>query len=213
MSNNRKMPKRTWSAGRGALILIALLLVTSALIRFGIGPGAAIALELADLPSKNEPEMMENPIIADITPDLVMLLEEAKKKQQELVEREARLEARSQALALIEQTVEQDLARLADAEEKLRATMVIADQAAESDLTRLTAVYENMKPDQASALFQMMEPSFAAGFLSRMRADAAAGILAGLEPDLAYSISVVLAGRNANVPREDVPRPTNPEEQ
>lgn len=213
MSKSKKMPKRTWGAGRGALIVIALLLVTSALIRFGAGPGAAIALELADLPLKKETEQKVDPLIADITPDLVMLLEEAKQKQKELVEREARLEARSQALALIEQTVEQDLARLADAEEKLRATMVIADQAAESDLTRLTAVYENMKPDQASALFQMMEPSFAAGFLSRMRADAAAGILAGLEPDLAYSISVVLAGRNANVPREDVPMPENPEEQ
>ena len=59
--------------------------------------------------------------------------------------------------------------------------------------------------DQAAALFQLMEPSFAAGFLGRMRADAAAAILAGLEPDLAYSISVVLAGRNANVPREPVP--------
>jgi flagellar motility protein MotE (MotC chaperone) len=35
-----------------------------------------------------------------------------------------------------------------------------------------------------------------------MRADAAAAILAGLAPDQAYSISVVLAGRNANVPTE-----------
>ncbi|CAN0600896.1 unnamed protein product, partial [Ectocarpus sp. 12 AP-2014] len=112
------------------------------------------------------------------------------------------LEARTQALALIEDAVEEDLASLERAEQKLRATMVVADQAAEDDLTRLTAVYENMKPDQASALFQMMEPSFAAGFLSRMRADAAAAIMAGLEPELAYSISVVLAGRNANVPRE-----------
>lgn len=212
MSKAKKMPQRTWSAGRGALVLIALLLVTSALVRFGAGPGAAIALELADLPLK-EPKQVADPIIADITPDLVLLLEETKQKQKELLEREARLEARSQALALIEQTVEQDLARLEDAEEKLRATMVIADQAAEADLTRLTAVYENMKPDQASALFQMMEPSFAAGFLSRMRADAAAGILAGLEPDLAYSISVVLAGRNADVPRENVPKPANPETQ
>lgn len=211
--SKRKMPKRTWSAGRGALILIALLLVTSAFIRFGAGPGAAIALELSELPFNKTPEPKVDPIVADITPDLVVLLEEAQKKQRELAEREAILEARAQALALIEKTVEQDLARLADAEEKLRATMVVADQAAESDLTRLTAVYENMKPDQASALFQMMEPSFAAGFLSRMRADAAAGILAGLEPDLAYSISVVLAGRNANVPRETVPMPTNPDQQ
>ena len=83
--------------------------------------------------------------------------------------------------------------------------MATADKAAENDIGRLTAVYENMKPDQAAALFRLMEPSFAAGFLGRMRPDSAAAILAGLEPDLAYSISVVLAGRNADVPREIVP--------
>lgn len=203
--NNQKKPKRVRSTGRGALIIVALLLVTSALVRFGAGPGAAIALELAELPAINEPKKKADPFIADITPDLVALLEQTQKKQKELAEREAKLEARAQALALVEKTVGQDLARLENAEEKLRATMAVADQAAETDLSRLTAVYENMKPDQASALFQMMEPSFAAGFLSRMRADAAAGIMAGLEPDLAYSISVVLAGRNANVPREEVP--------
>lgn len=210
--SKRKMPKRTWSAGRGALVMIALLLASSALIRLGTGSGAAIALELAELPALNQ-QPKADPIIADITPDLVILLEEAQQKQIELAEREAVLEARSQALALIEDAVNQDLARLEKAEEKLRSTMVVADQAAENDLTRLTAVYENMKPDQASALFQMMEPSFAAGFLSRMRADAAAAIMAGLEPELAYSISVVLAGRNANVPREEVPMATNSEQQ
>ena len=62
-----------------------------------------------------------------------------------------------------------------------------------------------MKAEQAAALFEQMEPSFAAGFLGRMRADAAAAILSGLEPELAYSISVVLAGRNADVPREELP--------
>ncbi len=206
--SKKKMPKRTWSAGRGALVMIALLLISSAMVRFGAGPGAAIALELAEFPALNR-QPKADPIIADITPDLVMLLEEAQQKQKELAEREAMLEARTQALALIEDAVEEDLARLEKAEQKLRATMVLADEAAESDLTRLTAVYENMKPGQASALFQMMEPSFAAGFLSRMRADAAAAIMAGLEPELAYSISVVLAGRNANVPREQVPETSN----
>jgi flagellar motility protein MotE (MotC chaperone) len=35
-----------------------------------------------------------------------------------------------------------------------------------------------------------------------MRPDAAAGIMAGLQPQTAYTISVVLAGRNAKVPTE-----------
>ncbi len=48
-----------------------------------------------------------------------------------------------------------------------------------------------------------MAPEFAAGFLGRMRPDAAAAVLAGLKPDKAYSISVMIAGRNATAPKAD----------
>ena len=96
----------------------------------------------------------------------------------------------------------EDLARLETAEAELRATISVANAAAETDIARLTSVYENMKAENAAPLFQQMEPSFAAGFLGRMRPDAAAAILATLDPELAYTISVVLAGRNADVPVE-----------
>ncbi|MGR3514765.1 MAG: MotE family protein [Paracoccaceae bacterium] len=203
------MPRRTWASGRGALVLIALLLVSSGMLRLGLGSGAAIALEvketaerLLDRPSRDEGEIEGE---VDITPELLALLAETQTREMAVTQKEAELDAREQTLALVEASIEEDLARLEMAEEKLRATMATADQAAETDIGRLTAVYENMKPDQASALFQLMEPSFAAGFLGRMRPDAAAAILAGLTPDLAYTISVVLAGRNADVPREPVP--------
>ncbi len=202
-----RMPRRSWASGRGALAIIAILLVMSGVVRLGAGSGSAIALEIMEttdsfLEGKPKPED-----IVDVTPELVALLQETKERERLLRDREAELEARLQALALVESAVAEDLERLEQAEAKLRATMATADKAAETDIGRLTAVYENMKPDQAAALFQLMEPSFAAGFLGRMRADAAAAIMAGLDPDLAYSISVVLAGRNASVPREPVPEP------
>ena len=83
----------------------------------------------------------------------------------------------------------------------MRATLSLADEASEKDILRLTSVYENMKPKDAAILFEQMEPNFAAGFLGRMRPDIAAEILSGLSPEVAYSISVILAGRNANVPK------------
>ncbi len=205
MTKKSRMPRRSFASGRGALALIAVLLLASGLIRLGTGSGSAIALELKDRANGAMAKPETSPV--DIAPELIALLEEAQKRERILVAKEAELETRLQALALVETAVSEDLARLEEAEAKLRATMATADQAAETDIGRLTAVYENMKPDQAAALFQLMEPSFAAGFLGRMRPDSAAAILAGLEPDLAYSISVVLAGRNANVPREPVPEP------
>ncbi len=202
----RRMPRRSWTSGRGALTVVALILIGSALVRFS-GTGAAIALELKDQMQGMEDEIADDQEVKDLTPDLLKLLAATKEREARVLAREADLEARIQALELIETAVADDLARLEQAEAKLLATMSQADKAAENDIGQLTSVYENMKPDQAAALFQMMEPSFAAGFLARMRADVAAAILAGLEPDLAYSISVVLAGRNADVPREPIPEP------
>jgi flagellar motility protein MotE (MotC chaperone) len=66
----------------------------------------------------------------------------------------------------------------------------------------LTAVYETMKPKDAAALFEAMQPEFAAGFLGRMRPEAAGAILAGMSPEAAYAASLLLAGRNAAVPRD-----------
>lgn len=202
-----KMPRRSWSAGRGALTIIAAVLFVSGALRFGTGPGAAIAQELMEradsMLGAGSPES-DNPVV-DVTPELLALLEAAQVREAKLNAREAALEERLQALALVEAAIEDDILRLEQAEAELRATMATADKAAENDIGRLTALYENMKPDEASALFQLMEPSFAAGFLGRMRPDAAAAIMAGLPPDLAYTISVVLAGRNADVPREPVP--------
>ncbi len=208
-TGKRRMPRRSWTSGRGALFLIAGILLTSGGLRLAAGSGGAIALEVKEradhLLSSADGEVVDAERIADIAPELLALLEETQAREAALTEREAELEARAQVLALVESSIAEDLQRLEEAEARLRATMATADKAAETDIGRLTAVYENMKPDQAAALFQLMEPSFAAGFLGRMRPDAAAAIMAGLTPDLAYTISVVLAGRNAEVPREPVP--------
>ena len=206
----RKMPKRAWASGRGALTIVALVFIGSALLRLS-GTGAAIALELKEqMQVGAAEEQVDDTEVKDLTPDLIKLLAQTKEREERVIQREAELEARIQALTLIENAVSEDLKRLEEAEATLRATMSQADKAAETDIGQLTAVYENMKPEQAAALFERMEPSFAAGFLGRMRSDSAAAILAGLDPDLAYSISVVLAGRNADVPREIVPDPLEP---
>ena len=106
------------------------------------------------------------------------------------------------ALALAEREATERLTQLQEAEQTLRATLEQVDVAAESDVERLVAVYENMKPKEAAELFAQMPPSFAAGFLALLTPQTAGQILALVPPDKAYSISVVLAGRNADLPNE-----------
>ncbi|MDJ0627405.1 MAG: hypothetical protein QNJ44_04015 [Rhodobacter sp.] len=188
-------------AGRGALWLIAGLLLASGVLRFASDTGPALAREVQAMQAgvgQPEPEDAgcEDP------PDIATVLDALAAQRERLDTREAALADRLAALSLAEQEIARNLQALEAAETELEATLALADQAAEGDLTRLTAVYENMKPKEAAALFEEMAPEFAAGFLGRMRPDAAAAVMAGMSPQTAYTISVFLAGRNAEVPTE-----------
>ncbi|MEH7830266.1 MotE family protein [Gemmobacter denitrificans] len=184
-------------AGRGALFILALLLMASGSLRIGTNVGQALASQGDQATA--EPEA--TPALNCPAPPLA-LAEALKEREQQVSIRETALEERLAALDLAESVIETRLAALVEAEEKLRATIALADGAAEGDLARLTEVYQAMKPKDAAALFDGMDPEFAAGFLGRMRPEAAAAVLSGMSSERAYSVSAILAGRNANVPRE-----------
>lgn len=192
---------------RGVILLIVLLFTGSGAIRIGIGAGDAIAgaSETASHTTDLPDGAMETPAVAArdamSRPQMQSLLEALQAREARLSEREKQIEMRAKALSVANEEIEKRLVALKEVESALRATLALADGAAEDDLTRLTAVYESMKPKDAAALFETMEPDFAAGFLGRMRSDAAASVMAGLSPATAYSISVILAGRNATVPK------------
>lgn len=194
---------------RGTLMLLALFLVGSAVLRIGLEAGPAIAREVADMGHGDENGNGHNAPAAGIgaknmpnAAELQTMLAAFQEREERLALREAELEDRLKAMEIADKAIDQKLADLRQAEEKLLGTLALADGAAETDVGTLTAVYEQMKPKDAAALFEEMDPSFAAGFLARMRPESAAGVMAGLSPEAAYTISVVLAGRNGNVPRE-----------
>lgn len=187
--------RRRRRGGQGTLLLLALLLVGSGAIRLGLGAGRAVAETRAAAPADDA---------AACQPDAgaQAMLEELRAREARLSRREADVADRAQALSVANTEVRDRLAQLTAAEERLSATLTLADEAADADVARLVAVYERMKPKDAASLFAEMDPAFAAGFLARMRAEAAAAVMAGLDPKAAYTISVVLAGRNANAPKE-----------
>ena len=183
--------------------VIALLLVTSVVVRLLGGTGAAIAREVGDLTS-GDPDSTTLQVQSACTtgPEIDALLLELSDRGERLDARAAALELRARDIAAAQGLIEERMRDLAAAENSLKQLITIAESAAETDVSQLTAVYENMKPKEAAAVFQQMAPDFAAGFLARMRPDAAARILAGLEPATAYSVSAILAGRNVGAPTE-----------
>ncbi len=183
-------------AGRGALVILALLFASSAALRMGAGVGVALAggAEPTSLDATDAPLNCPEPPVA--------LAEALRTREDQVSKKEAALADRMAALSLAESAITAKLSAMEEAETKLSSTLALANGASEQDLARLTAVYEAMKPKDTAALFETMAPEFAAGFLGRMRPDAAAAVMAGLSPKVAYGISVLLAGRNALVPKE-----------
>lgn len=198
--------------GKGVVLFIALLFVSSAVLRLGSGAGSAIAQassQQGGTSDTNDPMRLGEDAISKRVPeqrpanreDLGALLDTLRAREERIDQREAQMQMRKKALEIADREVSKRMIALEQIEKDLRQTLSLSDGAAEGDLTQLTAVYENMKSKDAAALFEAMDPPFAAGFLGRMRADSAAAIMAGLTPDAAYTISVILAGRNANVPK------------
>lgn len=188
--------------GPGTLMTIALLFLLSGAIR--MFDGVTTANAAASLQEAQAGTESPEPAARDVVDEtgLERAMKAVREREKLLGERELALTDRMRALEVAEATVTRKLEELVTAEERLKSTMAQSQVAAEDDLSRLTSVYENMKPKEATEVFARMAPEFAAGFLGRMRPDAAALILSGLDPDKAYSISVLLAGRNANAPVE-----------
>ncbi|AJE44823.1 MotE family protein [Celeribacter indicus] len=194
--------KRQRRAGRGALWMIALIFVLSAAVRLASGTGAAIARELSDLSQGTLDDAPASENFCRSDEETGTLVRALVSREKEVREKELMIAQKMKAVELGKAEVLENLAALEEAEQRLAATMTRSQTAAEDDLSKLTAVYEAMKPKEAAALFEAMSPEFAAGFLGRMRSDAAGAILAGLTPETAYTVSVILAGRNAAAPRE-----------
>ncbi|TCP61179.1 flagellar motility protein MotE (MotC chaperone) [Rhodovulum bhavnagarense] len=186
------------------LPVVAGLFLVSVLFRLGDGTALALAEGLRDhatsVPSTGQARSSQ--VACPEPPDMAAALAALRAREARIVTLEEALAQREATLDIARQEVGHQISRLSRAEESLRATLSLADEAAEADLATLTDVYQSMKPEQASALFAQMAPDFAAGFLGRMQPEAAAAIMAGLEPQVAYSISAVLAGRNARAPKQ-----------
>lgn len=194
IGTGRPAPPRPKGSRRRGLFLVALFFGLSGTVRLGEG----IAQTVTGAPP---PAVEETAAIGEPDAGTMALLETLRAREARLAEREARAASDAQTLAVARSEIDRRIAALEAAEQKLAATIAVADQAAEKDVTRLVAVYESMKPKDAARLFGEMEADFAAGFLARMRPETAAAVMTGLDPAKAYAISVVLAGRNANGPK------------
>ncbi len=180
----------------GPLIVLVIFMASGGVMRLGSGIGQALAFSA----EANTPDGVgAAPIVCPEPP--VALAAALKVREDKVIAAEALMVERTAALELAKAAIDQRMGELTKAEDDLKATLALADGAAEGDLSRLTDIYQNIKPKDAAKIFETMEPEFAAGFLARMRPESAAAIMASLQPATAYTVSVLIAGRNADVPK------------
>lgn len=178
---------------RMALTLLALTLAISGALRVGFGAGSALA---------RAPDGDEAAVPLDCPAPPLAVVQALTDRETRLATREAALEDRLAALDLAEAAIAARLQELETAEADLREVVTLSDGAAEADLARLTSLYESMRPADAARLFAAMPADFAAGFLGRMRPETAALVLSGMEPEAAFTITALIAGRNALAPTD-----------
>ncbi|MDD7970753.1 MotE family protein [Roseinatronobacter alkalisoli] len=179
-----------------ALLVLAGMFFLAGMSRLGLGVAEVIAAE-------NTPIAAETTTAAQVNPaDPGDLFQSLRAREARLQQMEDNLTQRAQDLQQAEAEIRQQIEQLALAEQRLLQTVALTESSAEDDVARLTTVYEHMKPQQAAELFSQMDVQFAAGFFARLRPDFAGAVMAALDPVTAYAISAVMAGRNANTPRE-----------
>jgi len=187
--------RRIVQARTGALSILAVSFAASAALRAG-----DVLAERPDLRDRlaQAAELYETRFDPTLRRS-ARVMDELQRQRKELEAKEAELDERAAELERVEKRMELRLGELRAARDKLSSETKRAQASAENDVAHLARTYEAMKPKVAGQIFDQMEPVFAAGFLARMSPSAAAGILGSMSPQQAYSVTVMLAGRNVHL--------------
>jgi len=126
------------------------------------------------------------------------ILETLSSDMERLDIRETQIKEREVALAAIEKTMAAQMEAVDVANKALQVKIDQINTLANDDLKHLVGMYQTMKPKQAAEIFNSMDPAFAAGFLREMSSEKAGFIMANMDARRSYTISVIIAGKNAN---------------
>ena len=116
---------------------------------------------------------------------------------QRIKHRESKIGEREAALQKLETTLTAQLVGIDAANANLKGQIAALKAGASEDLTHLVGMYQTMKPKLAAKIFNSMDAAFAAGFLREMNSSTAGLIMANMDAKRSYTISVIIAQRNA----------------
>jgi flagellar motility protein MotE (MotC chaperone) len=113
-----------------------------------------------------------------------------------LDEQRAALDARASEIALAEETLAVEMARLGELRGELEGLMTKIDEAHQADVARLVALYVNMKPRDAATIMNDLDIEVAVTVLGAMPERDAAPVLAAMNVVRAQAISMIILERS-----------------
>lgn len=184
-----------------ALSAIAICFLASALLRGEIvAEVAAKTFEDKPVPMAAAPRHFDDEAKADPC-GLSQLAIRLKAREEEFARRDAALNEREAKLEVVTERIKKMMSALDKAKASLAKTVSVVDGAQARDIDHLVTMYSTMKPKKAGVLFNEMDVNFASELLVRAKPEAAAMILSNMDADRAFAISVLIARRNQNAPK------------
>ena len=171
----------------------ALFILSATFALSFVGRIAVMASEVSSIDSKAKVESLGDDRTNCINAELA---DAVKKRLVSLEEEELSLSERKSELTAFQNHVENRLQELKVANETFSKSVAARESQRDADIAKLAAIYEGMKPAQASEIVGQMDPKFAAGLLSAMSNEQAAQIVAAMDSEKAYLVSVILANRS-----------------
>jgi flagellar motility protein MotE (MotC chaperone) len=113
-----------------------------------------------------------------------------------LDDQRAALDERASEIALAEETLSIEMARLSELRGELEGLMTKIDEAREADVARLVALYVNMKPRDAATIMNDLDIEVAVTVLGAMPERDAAPVLAAMNVVRAQAISMIILERS-----------------
>lgn len=147
-------------------------------------------------PAADDAQPDDAPISLGVSRAEMTLLEDLRRRREELDERERQAALREQLLLATEQRIDRKIADLRKIEEHVEKLVARHEEQQDARIANIVKVYETMKPKDAAPVFQRLALEIQADVATRMKDAKMAALLAEMSPESAEILTTHLATRD-----------------
>lgn len=151
---------------------------------------------LPETPASRPGDEQDGAPVLGVSRAEMTLLEDLRRRREELDERERQAALREQLLASTEKRIDSKIADLRKIEEHVEKLVAQHEQQQDARITNIVKVYETMKPKDAAPVFQRLALDIQTEVATRMKEAKMAALMAEMTPESAEILTTHLATRD-----------------